>query len=451
MVSRVDGKDLSQVKRADKLLFLLTLALTFTVILGLNLLTPMVADDYRYAFSFSTGARLQSPLDIFPSLAAHASVMNGRLVPHFFVQLFTLMPRPVFSVINALVYMALLLGLYLVVKKTETRFNWRLLLILDGAVFLLPSTFGQSFLWLSGSLNYLWCDALMVWVLLPFANLTIRLRNIKAPWQWALLTVGSLLLGNMSENVSATAALIMGLCVCLQLARHRTPPMWMVVSALMTLIGWSLLMIAPANRANVGQAVQGINAIFEHFKVALAMWMQNGLWLSMVFLALFFFAAICADADRNRLIFAMLLFVGSLVCNFMMAAAGYYPERAFTGSILMVILAIAVLLPAVADVSWGKALVHSFACGLALVMALQMLNALPNAYNRYRQAQARVAEVTQARDSGTLNVVTFGIKGNSRYDAFDGLNELTDDPTYFPNVYFAKYYGLQSVIVDRFE
>ena len=31
------------------------------------------------------------------------------------------------------------------------------------------------------------------------------------------------------------------------------------------------------------------------------------------------------------------------------------------------------------------------------------------------------------------------------------LNELTDDVNYFPNVYYSKYYGLNSVIVDRYE
>ena len=98
-------------KKPDKLLFMLTLASTFAVMAGLNLLTPMIADDYRYAFSFSTGARLQIVGEIFPSLAAHASVMNGRLVPHFFVQLFTITPRPVFSLLNAMVYVLLLLGL----------------------------------------------------------------------------------------------------------------------------------------------------------------------------------------------------------------------------------------------------------------------------------------------------------------------------------------------------
>lgn len=438
-------------KKTDKLLFMLTLAGTLAVMAGLNLLTPMIADDYRYAFSFSSGAQLQSVWDIFPSLGAHAAVMNGRLVPHFFVQLFTLTPRPVFSLLNAMVYVALLLGLYRVARKAECRYDWRLLLIVDGAVFLLPPAFGQSFLWLAGSLNYLWCDALMVWVWVPFADFIFRKRDVRTVWQWALLTVGSLLLGNMSENVSATAVGIMGLWMGYVWWRDRKLPVWMPVSALLTLVGWLALMLAPANRTNVGQAVQGASALFANFQAALEMWMQHGLWLSGAFLALFFLTGVYAKGQQNRAAFAMMLFLGSLVCNFMMTAADYYPERAFTGSILMEILAVAVLLPSLTEVAWGKALCRALACGLTLVMALQMLGALPNAYNRYRQAQARIDEVLQAKAQGVQDIVTFGIKGNSRYDAFDGLNELTDDPGYFPNVYFAKYYGVQSIVAERFE
>lgn len=438
-------------KKPDKLLFILTLACTFAVMAGLNLLTPMIADDYRYAFSFSTGARLQSVGEIFPSLAAHAAVMNGRLVPHFFVQLFTITPRPVFSLLNAMVYVLLLLGLYRVARKEESRYDWHLLLMVDGAVFLLPPAFGQSFLWLAGSLNYLWCDALMVWVWVPFADFILHKRNPRRGWQWVLLLAGSLLLGNMSENVSATAVGIMVLWMGYTAWRDRRLPVWMPASALFTLAGWLVLMLAPANRTNVGQAVQGVNALFTNFQAALSMWMQHGLWLSMGFLAVFFLVLTYGKEPRNRAAFAMMLFLGSLVCNFMMTAADYYPERAFTGSILMEILAIAVLLPLLTEVAWGKALYRALACGLSLVMALQMVGALPSAYNRYRQAQARTEEVLQAKAEGTLNVVTFGIQGNSRYDAFDGLNELTDDPNYFPNVYFAKYYGLQSVVVERFE
>ena len=436
--------------KRDRLFFFAILAAVFAVMLVLNLLTPMLADDYMYSFRFDTGARIASVGDIFPSLAAHAVTMNGRLVPHFFVQLFTLFPRAVFGIVNALMFMALLLGIYRLSVREGKSFDWMLLLTVSGAVFLFPPIFGQSFLWLAGSVNYLWCDTLMVWLLVPFADLVFRDRPLKSAWKAVVMTIGALLLGNMSENVSACAALMMGLCVLWRMLNHKKVFAWMAVTTAATLAGWLALMLVPANRASVARSSGGLNALAEHYQAALSMWISHGLWLSLVFIALFCYA-VYAKANRDRLAFGMGLFLSSLICNFLMTASDYYPERAYTGSMLFLILAFAVLLSANLGIVHKKVLMPALACGLGLVMALQMLSTMPSAYNRYRLAQARVTEVCAARDAGVTDVTTFGIKGNTRFDAFYDLNELTTASDYFPNVYFAKYYGLNSVVVDRFE
>ena len=170
----------------------------------------------------------------------------------------------------------------------------------------------------------------------------------------------------------------------------------------------------------------------------------------MAFVVVFFFAK-SAGGDPDRLFFSMAVFVCSVLCNFAMVAAPYYPDRASTGTIILLILAIGTALYALPAAPWRQALSSALAFGLTLVMVLQMAYVLPNAYNRYQLAQARVREVCAARDEGQTRITTFGIKGKTRFDAFWGLNELTDDPAYFPNEYFAKYYQLGSVVVDRFE
>jgi hypothetical protein len=349
------------------------------------------------------------------------------------------------------VYLALVLGVYRLAAGDTRRFDWPLLLAVNGALFLLPPAFGQSFLWLSGSVNYLWCDALMAWLFVPFANATFRNRPLVGWRKPALLALGAFLLGNMSENVSACAVLMMGLCALWQWIRHRKVPAWMLAVTLSAFIGWLLLMLAPANRLNVARATVGLNALANHFQAALTMWLQYGLWPSLAFLGLFFFTLAAARADKDRLAFGLGLFVCSLACNFAMTASDYYPERAFTGSVVLLIGAFTVVLGAGVQAGWHQPFRSTLACGLALVMTLQMLGAMPNAYNRYRLAQERVTEVIAAQAAGQTDVETFGIKGITRFDAFFSLNELTDDPQYFPNVYFAKYYGLNSVVVTRFE
>ena len=414
------------------------------LMLALNLLTPLLADDYRYAFSFATGERLKNVVDIFPSLAAHAVSINGRLVPHFFVQLFTLLPRQVFSVVNTVVFLLLIAGMYRLSQKEEQ--NWKLLVLIFGGMFLLPPVFGQSFLWLAGSVNYLWCDTLLVWLLVPFADAVFGKRNTLSIAGQVCVAFGALLFGNMSENVSAAGGVMMGLCVAWLFWKHRRVPLWMLLSVVMTLAGWLVLMLVPATRGSVARSSGSVAALFSQFGTALEMWKAHGLWATLGVIVLLCFTA--KRIEPARVAFSAGLLISSLLCNFAMTVANYYPERAFTGSCVLLVMAYAVVF--VVLPREHAALLKAAALCMALLV-LEGVNTVPNACNRYRQAEARVQEVCEARDSGGTDITTYGVLGRSRFDAFYHLNELTDDFSYFPNVYFSKYYGLGSVVVDHYE
>lgn len=96
----------------NPVLFWLVLLFIAAVMFIFNRYTTFTADDYSYMNSFAGTGRIESILDIFPSMYAHAFSMNGRLVPHFFVQLFLLFPPYVFDIINTFIFLFLNLILY---------------------------------------------------------------------------------------------------------------------------------------------------------------------------------------------------------------------------------------------------------------------------------------------------------------------------------------------------
>ena len=84
--------------------WILLYLLVFLAMLVMSCLTPMLADDYSYSFSFAEfGKRIQSLSDVFQSLAAHRQQINGRMFSHFLAMVFLMLPKLVFNLCNALI------------------------------------------------------------------------------------------------------------------------------------------------------------------------------------------------------------------------------------------------------------------------------------------------------------------------------------------------------------
>lgn len=429
----------------SKTVFCLLLAVLFCVMLVLNVLTPMAADDYRYAFSFATGERLSSVADIFPSLAAHMTVMNGRMTPHFLLHLFTMLPHAVFDVFNSLMFVMLVWGMHRLAAG-RGKHDAALLLAITGAVFVLVPGFGPSFLWLAGSCNYLWCDALLVWLLVPFADNILQRpeETSKAMQIWML--PAALFFGNMSQNVSAAGVMVMVLCILWLWKKRRSVCWWMIGTAVCAFAGWAFCITSPGDTGMLEAGLSGMGPLLQHFQAAAEKMLQNGLIPGCVLLALTAFKWF-EDEAKDRTAFIIILFAAALASNYAMAVSTYYPSRAFTGTALMLILAIALALP-----EWnGRKIKAALAACLVFFTAVSLLHALPDLYACHAMHAEREAQACAAAQNGEKEWTTFCIASRSKYDAFLEIHELTYDPDQYNNVYFAKYHGLETVTAERVE
>ena len=88
--------------QSKKLIIAVYIFVSLAIVL-VSSLTPMLADDYSYSFSYADRTvRIQTLGDIFASLKAHRANMNGRMISHGLAMLFLLLPKAVFNVVNAL-------------------------------------------------------------------------------------------------------------------------------------------------------------------------------------------------------------------------------------------------------------------------------------------------------------------------------------------------------------
>ncbi len=229
-------------KRVPPVLYL-ALAV-FAGMFALTLLTPMIADDYNYAFIWATDIRIGNLGDIWNSMRAHRIFTNGRVFAHGFVQLFSLTPRWIFALCNAAVAScgALLLHRFLRQSGRPLRLTAVTLLLL----WLCMPVFGQIFLWQDGACNYAWGLVLTLTILYPFYE-TCETGEAKLPLPGKLLALPmAFVAGAWSEHISFSLLAACFLALLLAWRRRKRFPLWLFALLVCGGCGYLYLMFAPS-------------------------------------------------------------------------------------------------------------------------------------------------------------------------------------------------------------
>ena len=162
-------------KRKNKIQITIILFIIFISMFLLNMFTPLIMDDYNYTYGLD--GRIKNIKDIFKYQYWFYFNWGGRNVAHILAQLFLMNNKLIFNVLNAAIYTLMIYLIYSIIKGKKEGYPIYLILIHFALWFLTPS-FGQSFIWLTGSCNYLWTTT----IILLFLNSFIHLSNDKKPY-----------------------------------------------------------------------------------------------------------------------------------------------------------------------------------------------------------------------------------------------------------------------------
>ena len=216
--------------------------------LVLNLLTPEYHDDFVYKFMFEGGTvnydhPVRSIGDIFVSQVDHYHSVNGRSIVHLLVQLFTgLLGKTVFNILNVLVFAAFILLLHRR-KVGDARFCVSTLVTL--VLVLLMPRFKDTFLWMTGSINYLWSATAALGFLLIYEKRRERPIDKTVP----LTLIGAFLLGWTHEGITLPLGAALVIIHLLTIKKNRGQGLWL---ALAYLAGGCVIALAPGTISRSG-------------------------------------------------------------------------------------------------------------------------------------------------------------------------------------------------------
>lgn len=186
---------LKNIRKIDKQAYVLVLFMIGVVFYMMNTYTPLSADDYRYAFTFGFPQRIETLDDIIISQYHHYFVMNGRLVPHLFIQYFVgIVGKSIFNFVNTIIFVCFI-HILVLLSKCDKRDRYKAVSILFATICLFYPAFSDCFLWISGCVNNLWSATMVLSFHLLFE------KDIKSKYVLPCCFIMGLLCGWTHEGI----------------------------------------------------------------------------------------------------------------------------------------------------------------------------------------------------------------------------------------------------------
>ena len=217
-----------------------------------NLLLPMMADDYSYAFiwagedmgnlmdNIGPRERVNSLGDILISQWSHYFTWGGRTPSMIFIQLFAWVGKIWFDLANTIVFTLLMLVLYwMAVGEVQSPahhkrvFLWVMVCMLFGVM-----DYPSTMLWMTGACVYLWTGLWECLFLLPFVT-----RRHPSAW----LMAGAGLLAGWSEEGGSLVTVFMTACLLYDAWKRKRVERWMVTGFIFLIAGCALLIFCPGS------------------------------------------------------------------------------------------------------------------------------------------------------------------------------------------------------------
>lgn len=251
---------MSEKKR--KTAFCFVIIVSYMMILIYNFLTPYMSDDLWYDLG------VMRPLsELIKEEVSDYLTWSGRDVGHFILKLSFCVPKPVFNVVNSMVFVIMTVLIYMNIecKKKCDVFIYGLVVIM---LWILGVSFDQTILWVSGACNYLWTGTIILGFITVYRSQIYKDDNSladsekipvrKTTIRNILLSFGMFILGLLAgwgnENTSGGAILLVIIFmtdaryICKKANREFKYPIWSISGLIGALLGLLIMVTAPGNK-----------------------------------------------------------------------------------------------------------------------------------------------------------------------------------------------------------
>lgn len=428
---------------------ILVLISAYVIMVVLNFLTPLIADDIEYMYKTSSFS------SILHDEYTQYMTWTGRSVVHIIARLFLLMPKTVFNLVNPLIYVLLTLLIYKMTTKDNTTFYSFKYFLINVFLWLFVPAFGQTILWETGAANYLWGGIIVASFLFLYHRYYEKEQELSFNpiVNSILLLILGILAGWCNENTSGGMILIV--LGYLYFYHQKKKPLrpWMFTGLLGAIFGLFMMVTAPGNAVRATYFARSqwslprklYSGVFSITKTLY----ENSLALFVLIAVLIVLGIFFSKHKEWLRLSYIYLFAGiATIYVLSLSPAGLDWGRSFFGGVLFIIMAMAF--------EWPDKVLKStqgaFYGVISGVLISQFLFTFALGVNdialSYREINQQYHYVREQKKQGNLNpvIANFTIYNQTGHTAYSGgLSHVKTDITKQVNRANAKYFGLGSI------
>ena len=402
---------------------------------------------------------------------------SGRFATMFFTTIIDKLDLFGHQLLPIILIISLIISSYLLINSIINVFHYKLsksiifcisLVIVFFTLITTPNLY-QSFYWRSGSITYTLPIILFNLLLVILID---SLKNRITWWNFLLCSILSFITMGFSETNTAMQLVLMMLClICLIIYKRFTKEqkininLW-YVALLSSLLGFTLLLLAPGNRVRMNYMPQPpdfIQWIYLSNRYVLGLLYNNftsnlvsrfisgliGITIGLIF------PVNLINPSKNLKLYALTSFIvvyGLLVAACAPSAfaeSAYLEERAQTGANFVI-----TFIWIIGSILIGVYFAHKFSNkSLRIVVFVSLIvsiificweviyfsKTLPEYYKKAVLWDARAEYIKNQKDEGSVELIVPSI------DSIDGLFELSQDPNHWVNRCAAGYYQVNSI------
>ena len=382
-------------------------------------------------------------MDIFDYQVWHYFNWGGRTVAHTLAQILLVFPKAVFNILNSFIYTALIYLIYLhgCFNKDNKDNSYMLLLIHFILWFIIP-VFGQSFIWLVGSCNYIWTTVIILYFLWLY-----RRNTLSEKWYNLLfMFILGLLAGWTNENTSA--GLIVILVFSLIINKVETKKFELSKTRLFgiigTLAGFIIMICAPGNYIRSAEFKDDTFIIIKIIKRTLDITnnLENIILPLLIVIIILISLKIYHKKKIEKETYTFIL--GGFAAIYAMVLSPTFPERAWTGAIIFFVIAIVILVYDLDTINrLYKFILVDFCIILSIIYVSQYMDLARN-INYLRNTWNYRVDVINESDKDKIFEFYKYETYNPRNPVY-GLEDIGYDPNAWPNGSISKYYGIKGI------